>query len=212
MITDFDAVGPDVLHGTGTHTARNERKVFQPSPPLVEGVHDEVVPHLPRAHRDFHMAAVVGAHVNTENLDAEHQGLHVAVQQHVASSPQHEHLHAVRPRPIQRSPKPIHGGDVRKPTRFGFDAKRGVRRQFHMLKHVQGDGGRFHVAISLVPLGLKRSAVDSFPRPVVGNHVEDPLTLGPCCGEDVVTEGLGSQRGALPKPIRPLNGVHILRS
>ena len=212
MITDFHAVSPDVLHGTGTHTAWNEREVFQPAPSLVEGVHDEVVPHLPSAHGDFHMAAVVGAHFNTADLDAEHQGFHIAVQQHVASSPQHEHLHAMRPRPIQRSPKPIDGSHLRKPTRLGFDAKRGVRRQFNMLKHVQGDGGRFHVAISLVPLGLKRGAIDSFPRPVVGNHVENPLTLGPRCGEDVVAEGLGSQRGALPKPVRPLNGIHILRS
>ena len=134
------------------------------------------------------------------------------MQQHVASSPQHEYVHFMGTGPMQSRPKSIDGGHIRKPTRLGFDAKRGVRRQFHVLKHIEGDGGRFHVAISLVPLGIKRGAVNSFPRPVVGNHVTDPLTLGPRCGEDVVAEGLGSQRNALPKPVRPLNGIHILRS
>ena len=210
MVFDFHAVRTDVLHGACTDAAWNEGQIFQPPPTLVQGLHDKVVPHLPCAYRNANVPAIVGHHLQATDLDLDHERLDVAVKEHVAPPTEHEHLEVALLCPIQGLPQCFDRRHFGKPLCLGRDAKCRVVGQFHIRLHVKGLGR--HVARFTIPYGEKHGAVDSFPRPIVGNHVEDALTLRPGLGYDVVACNLGSHLGALPKTIRTLNGIHVLGS
>ena len=60
-----------------------------------------------------------------------------------------------------------------------------------------------------IPFHEKHGAV-IFPRPIVGNHVEDALTFGPGVGHNVVACDLPTCVHSLQA--RTLNGIHVLGS
>ena len=171
------------------------------------------MPLLSGSDGDLHPSAVIRKHLDAPHLDVQHKGVHVSVEQHVASSTQHQQLQAAFAGPVQGCTKGIHRLHLGKPSGLRLDAKRGVLREFDVLAQLKCLRiRRAHVAISMLPPCLERLGLNSFPRAIVGNHVQDPLPVRPRGGDDVVAHGGGSQRIALPKAIRTLNGVHVLRS
>ncbi len=83
-VLNFYPICPNVLHGACAHTSRNQRQIFKAAPPLVQRPHDKVVPPLSCPCGHFNMLAIVGQHLDSCQLNKHDQGMHIAVEQHVA--------------------------------------------------------------------------------------------------------------------------------
>ena len=82
----FSTIGADVLHGTGSHFAWDNRQVLESEPSLANGQFHPVVPYHTCPHAHAHLFIVVLRDMEVEDAAVEHRSVEVLQEQQVRAA------------------------------------------------------------------------------------------------------------------------------